>query len=225
MKTRYRSIIYDFDGVILDTVAAKVDAFAQVYRDEDPSRISEIRAYAEANGGMSRYEKFRYFESALFGRPLSEGRLEELCAQYRTAVETAVASARFIDGALETIVGLHGIVSQHVVSAAPEDELRSALTERGLLGRFKSIGGAPRSKRAEFRRILSEDGVEAGAVLAIGDSLMEYHAAVELGMPFLAIIAHGVPDRFPAGVSKTTDLSDLILFINNESDRREAAYG
>lgn len=216
MKTRYRSIIYDFDGVILDTVTAKVDAFAHVYRDEDPAKIAAIRAYAEANGGMSRYEKFRYFEGSVFHRPISEARLAELCTQYRAAVEAAVASARFIDGALEGITRLHGIAAQHVVSAAPEEELRSALAERGICNRFKSIGGAPKSKLSEFRRILGEDAVEAEEVLAIGDSLMEYHAAVDLGIPFLAIVAPGVPDRFPDGVQREGNLLNLVALINGQ---------
>ncbi|PDT00304.1 hypothetical protein CO666_31235 [Rhizobium chutanense] len=210
---KYESIIYDFDGVILDTVATKIDAFLYVYRTEEQSKINEVRAYAEANGGMSRYEKFRYFESVIFKRSLSTTRLDQLCSEYRAAVEREVASARFIGGALNAITTLQGSVTQHVVSAAPEDELDEALVNRGIKGCFKSIAGAPKYKLSEFRRILHEDGVEPQRILAVGDSLAEYNAALELEIPFLAIVAADVSDRFPSSVQKAPDLVRLISYV------------
>lgn len=210
MKTKYESVIYDFDGVVLDTVAIKIDAYEDVYRAEDRSKVNEVRAYAEANGGMSRYEKFRYFESVIFKRSLSDIRLEHLCSEYRAAVEIGVASARFVEGALDAIRSLNGIVTQHVVSAAPEDELNVALINRGIRDCFKSIAGSPKSKLSEFRRILREDNSEPQGILAIGDSLAEYHAARELGIDFLAIVSVDVLDRFPSNVRKEPDLVSLI---------------
>ncbi len=159
---------------------------------------------------MSRYEKFRYFESVIFKRSLSDIRLDQLCSEYRAAVERGVASARFIEGALDAITSLHGIVTQHVVSAAPEDELNVELINRGIRGCFKSIAGAPNSKLFEFRRILREDNMEPRGILAIGDSLAEYKAALELGIPFLAIVSVDVLDRFPNSVRKEPDLANLV---------------
>jgi phosphoglycolate phosphatase len=213
VKMKYESIIYDFDGVILDTVKTKIDAFLNVYRTEDQSKINEVRAYAEANGGMSRYEKFKYFESVIFKRSPSVTRLDQLCSQYGASVEIGVASARFIEGALNAITTLQGRVTQHVVSAAPEDELDGTLINRGIKGCFKSIAGAPKSKLSEFRRILREDGIEPQRILAIGDSLAEYNAALELGIPFLAIVAVDVSDRFPSSVRKAPDLVSLISHV------------
>ncbi|KSV68993.1 hypothetical protein N183_30765 [Sinorhizobium sp. Sb3] len=199
-------------------MSAKVDGYSHVYRAEDPSKVRDVKSYAEANGGMSRYEKFRYFERHVFKRSLSEGRLGELCSQYRAAVEVAVASARFIDGALEAITRLEGLVAQHVVSAAPEDELEQTLTVRGIRKHFKSIGGAPKTKLDEFRRILSEDRVRPNNVLAIGDSLSEYRAASELKMPFLAIVPAGATDRFPDQLFKRPDLVNLVDMLNGLED-------
>lgn len=209
-QPKYQSIIYDFDGVILDTVSTKISAFASVYRAEPPSKVAEVLEYAEANGGMSRYEKFRHFERNVFRRLLSDARLEALCSEYGAFVEKGVASARFIDGAPEAIMLLSGFMNQHVVSAAPEGELNRALSDRGLRRYFRTTAGAPKSKLAEFQRILLQDGVEPGDVLAIGDSLTEYRAALELGIPFLAIVPAGAPDRFPEQLPKRPDLTDLV---------------
>lgn len=51
---------------------------------------------------------------------------------------------------------------------------------------------------------------EPTRVLAVGDSLAEYRAAVELQIPFLAIVNPNVPDRFPIGTPKLPDLGGIV---------------
>jgi phosphoglycolate phosphatase len=62
------ALLLDFDGVILESVELKVQAFLKVYEDEDPAKLAQILEYQRLHGGITRRLKFRYFEKHLFGR-------------------------------------------------------------------------------------------------------------------------------------------------------------
>ena len=51
------AVVFDCDGVILESMRAKGDAFRQLF-DGEPAHQDAIEAFHHAHGGMSRYEKF-----------------------------------------------------------------------------------------------------------------------------------------------------------------------
>lgn len=53
------AIFFDFDGVILESVDIKGWAFGKLFENY-PQHVDEIVAFHFANGGMSRFDKFRY---------------------------------------------------------------------------------------------------------------------------------------------------------------------
>ena len=55
-----KSIIFDFDGVILDTVEVKGDSFVELYKNETNEVKKKIKKYHFANLGVSRYKKINY---------------------------------------------------------------------------------------------------------------------------------------------------------------------
>ena len=57
----YDIFIFDCDGVILDSNKLKSNAFAESLPNEPPDLVAEFVEYHKKNGGISRYEKFRYY--------------------------------------------------------------------------------------------------------------------------------------------------------------------
>jgi beta-phosphoglucomutase-like phosphatase (HAD superfamily) len=55
-----KAIIFDFDGVLVESVDIKTDAFRELFKDY-PQYVDEFAAYHEYNGGVSRFEKIKYF--------------------------------------------------------------------------------------------------------------------------------------------------------------------
>ncbi len=54
-----KAIIFDFDGVICESVEAKKIAFQKVFADY-PEHLDAITEHHMANGGISRFVKFEY---------------------------------------------------------------------------------------------------------------------------------------------------------------------
>lgn len=208
-----KAIIFDFDGVILDSANVKTQAFADCYAGAEAAKLAEIIAYQQRHGGIGRREKFAYFERALFDRPADPGTLDMLCRRFAELTDTALLEAPFITGAEQALDALYGRMPLHLVSGMPEAELVALLARRDLARFFASVAGAPRHKLDEFRRILGEESLAPQEVLAVGDSVTEYDAARALGIPFLAIVAPGAPDFFPADLPRQPDLTRLLALL------------
>ena len=71
-------LIFDFDGVLVDSVAIKGDVFAEIYEPYGKKISDLVRNHHFSNGGMSRYEKFRYYHKNYLNLTLSEAELNKL---------------------------------------------------------------------------------------------------------------------------------------------------
>jgi phosphoglycolate phosphatase len=204
---RFKTIIFDFDGVILDSARLKTAAFAQVYGSEDSAKVAEVVRYQEQHGGIGRRQKFEYFEREVFGRPGDEATVDRLCRRFAEIIEEGMLNCAFIPGAEALLARLESEIPMHVVSGMPEDDLELVIERRGLSRYFRTVSGSPKPKYAEFRNVMRLEGAEAAECLAVGDSPTEFHAARKIGIPFLAIVAPDVVDLFPADVQKAPDLT------------------
>nr|WP_184467955.1 HAD family hydrolase [Rhizobium esperanzae] len=213
IERRPTAIIFDFDGVILDSARVKTMAFASCYDGEDQRKIKEVIDYQERHGGIGRRQKFEYFEEHVFGRTVDPKRIDALCDHFASIIDKAMIEAPFVRGAEELLARLDGRVPLHLVSGMPDADLKLVLQRRGLERYFASVAGSPKTKIDEFRRILEIEGVPPAKMLAVGDSRTEFDAAIELGIPFLALVAPGAPDFFPPGTVRCRDLTEFDKLV------------
>lgn len=217
VPTSPRSILLDFDGVIVDSVAIKGRGFQYSYPEASPEQRAAIEAYQHAHGGIGRREKFRHFEQTLFGREPTTESIELLADRYRSVVFENVMACAFIEGALGFLEDAAAQVPLHLISGTPHDELRTIVAARGLSGYFGEVIGAPTPKKAAFAALCNAAGHAPEMAVAVGDSTTEYDAACELGMPFVAIVAPGQASPFPASVPTLPDLTGLAALLGFNS--------
>ena len=67
-----KGIIFDFDGVIAESIPMKTNAFATLYSDNGADIIQRVVSHHEANGGMSRFEKIKYYHKTFLNITLTE---------------------------------------------------------------------------------------------------------------------------------------------------------
>ena len=63
LVNRIKAIIFDYDGVIAESVNVKTEAFAEMYKPYGESILKKVVSHHEANGGISRFEKFRIYHN------------------------------------------------------------------------------------------------------------------------------------------------------------------
>ena len=66
--SQYKQVIFDCDGVILNSNDIKSNAFARSLIDEDKGLVKQFIEYHKKNGGVSRFKKFEYFFKNIKGQ-------------------------------------------------------------------------------------------------------------------------------------------------------------
>lgn len=180
-----RAVVFDFDGVILESGNIKTEAFLELFVDW-PEHQEAVLAFHLANLGVSRYVKFRYVVEELWGRPYTPQDERELSAAFEGLVLNKVLRCPFVPGAAETLAALPGRLPAFVASGTPQAELDFIVNQRDLRGSFQEVWGTPCTKPEILRDIVARYGWQPDEVLMVGDGLSDYQAAQAVGTRFLA---------------------------------------
>ena len=184
----FEAFFFDFDGVLADSVEVKTRAFARMFESYGREIETRVVAYHRRHGGMTRVDKFRYFYRELLGRPLDDEKLDGLCRTFADLVVQEVVAAPEISGAAIFLENCQGKLPCFVISAAPEDELRAIIGQRGWTGFFTEICGAPQTKTEHLSRLLGQHGYRPERCLFWGDAESDLRAARACLVNFLAIL-------------------------------------
>lgn len=171
----------DFDGVILESVAVKLEAFRRLFSGHPNS--AEIIGYLEANNGLDRYTKFRHITTEMLGRSYDAAVEERLDKEFSALVLEAVLACPFVPGAEEFLRGAR--LPLYVISAMPLRELRIIVEKRHLAGRFKGLYGSPGRKADQLREVLAKEDAAPDELAFVGDSENDRIAADEVGVAFI----------------------------------------
>lgn len=182
------AIFFDFDGVIVESVDLKTDAFAKLFEREDENNLKDIVAYHLKNTGVSRYEKFGYIYEKILKRPLDNKEFLALCNRFADIVFDGVLKVQYVEGVMEFLGEYSLLYKCFVVSATPQKELEEVIQKRGIHNLFKAIYGAPKSKSDAVKEILISKNIKPINSLFIGDALSDYNAAMANCVKFVARI-------------------------------------
>lgn len=177
-------IVFDCDGVILESVEAKTNAFGQVVAEFGQEAVERLLAYHNAHGGVSRYEKFKWFYTEVLGKTITKEQSQAMGRKFEELSFANVMNSPMVPGALEAIQTFHGKVPMYVASGAPHKELNHILRERGLSRYFEGIFGSPPGKTELLRKCIDLAGIPATETLMVGDSSTDLKAAEANGTLF-----------------------------------------
>ncbi|MEE8150728.1 MAG: HAD family hydrolase [Nitrosomonadaceae bacterium] len=209
--TDWQAIIFDFDGVLVESGDIKTQAFADLYQSYGETVVDKVVRYHNLNGGLSRYQKFRHFQQHLLKMPpLTQDEERELDRRFSELVVEAVIASKPVPGANELVYKEATRIPLFIVSGTPEIELNTIVTRRGLEPYFTEVRGSPKSKQTLIAEILSTHGFTPTRVLMIGDALIDYQSAQTNNVAFLGRVRTGDKSPFPEQVKTLFDLNALL---------------
>lgn len=193
---KYKTIIFDFDGVIADSVNIKTRAFAYLFRDYSKEIISEVVKYHLENGGKSRYVKFKHYYENILKIEYNDAIGETLAGEFSRFVFNEVVSCPFIEGAKEFIENNYKKYCFFIVSGTPDEEIKRIVVEKGLSPYFKEVFGTPEKKDFWVRHILYKNKLLASETVFIGDALDDYKGAAANGCGFIGVVKRDAYNPF-----------------------------
>ncbi len=211
-----KAIIFDFDGVVVESAEIKTAAFCQLFSTH-PDKVREIIEYHKKNMGISRYVKFRYFYENILGKELSRDEKMELNEKFSQIVLDKILKAPFVAGVLDFLEKYHTKYPLFIASGTPDDELQYIAEERDISHYFKEIHGTPRKKPEIITDILLRYSLRVPEIVFVGDAESDLKAARETGVRFIARISPGNNDLldWPLKIKDLYDLGNVIENLDN----------
>jgi beta-phosphoglucomutase-like phosphatase (HAD superfamily) len=189
---KYKAYIFDFDGVLADSVEVKTKAFAKLFDKYGKTVQNKVVEHHLNHGGMTRVEKFKLYFKEFLKKPLTELGLQKLCDEFSGIVVDQVVSAPEIDGAEEFVRNKCQMAPCFVNSATPDIEIKEIIRRRGCSEYFVEVLGSNYSKTENLTHILKKYHIEPERSVFFGDATSDYQAAINCGVTFFAI----VPDMY-----------------------------
>ena len=177
-------IVFDCDGVILESVPVKTRAFARLAEPFGSEAVDKLVMYHRVHGGVSRYKKFEWLYREVLGREITQEELEELGSRYADMAFEEVCRCDLVPGVEEVLKRWHGRAPMYVCSGAPHEELNSILRGRGLSRYFAGMYGSPPAKTELLRVILDLADIDPATAVMVGDSVTDLDAAEAVGALF-----------------------------------------
>ncbi|WP_144967219.1 HAD family hydrolase [Pseudomonas sp. DE0010] len=182
--TKYATLVFDCDGVLLDSNKVKTQAFYQAALPYGEKAANALAAYHIANGGVSRYQKFSYFLEHIVAEPLKELKLEDLLRSYAEHVKSGLINCDVASG-LRDFRKKTQATRWLIVSGGDQEELREIFSLRHMQDLFDGgIFGSPDIKETILKRELANGNLIRPA-LFLGDSKYDYKAASEAEIDFV----------------------------------------
>lgn len=180
---RYKAYIFDFDGVIKDSVRVKSEAFVLLYQAESEEFQKRIEKYHLAHGGISRYSKLKVWNEWL-GRSTSQSTIEGLAQRFGQLVIDNVVASQDVPGARKAVALANRKAKSFIATGTPDQEIAEILNRLNLANQFDEVHGSSRKKPEIALDVISRYELRPSDVLFIGDAQTDYDAAIELNLDF-----------------------------------------
>jgi beta-phosphoglucomutase-like phosphatase (HAD superfamily) len=204
------AIIFDFDGVLVESVSVKTQAFGALYEDHGAKVVAQVESYHLCHAGISRFDKFRYFQTEILdGPPLDDLEVADLAEKFSKLVVDKVVSAPMVRGARKFLDSYRGRLPMFVVSGTPTTELGDILERRNLHEYFTDFWGSPAGKQENIADLLQKHDLTASRCVMFGDGIADYEGAVSNSVNFLGRVAENHENLFSQDVTTFVDFSDL----------------
>jgi phosphoglycolate phosphatase len=172
-------IIFDYDGVLIDSLADAISAGQEFCR-----LISHDRVPTQETIGA--LEIMTYPEIAR-SVGLTPEQVKRFCAHVFERFETIGPSMEFFPG-IQSL--LHRIAARNIaiVSGNAKNVISAKLTAHGLAGKIGCILGGlePGNKADKIRMVCNHFGVDAGRSCMVGDSVSDIRYAKRVGVHSIA---------------------------------------
>lgn len=183
---RYRSLVFDCDGVILDSNKVRANAFYNAALPYGRQHAEALRAYHILHGGVSRYVKFEVLLRDMVGMPVTDEAMKALLLAFTTEARIGLMQCDIAPG-LEALRKATPEANWILVSGADQQELRDVFAARGIAAWFDGgIFGSPSNKESILAREAESGNLRAPAVF-FGDSRYDHQAASSAGLDFVFV--------------------------------------
>ena len=173
--------------MIAESVQVKTDAFAALYAPYGRDIVKKVIKHHEANGGMSRFEKIKFYNESFLNKIIKDKEVTGLANQFSVLVVEKIIESPYVPGVLEYIQESFKHYKLFISTGTPTDEIKKILQFRNISKYFSEVFGSPSSKIEHINNIMSIYNIKPNELIFYGDSNLDMKSAEDAGIPFILI--------------------------------------
>ncbi len=174
---KIKNIFFDFDGVIAESVEVKGDAFYSLYETYGLDIAKQVRMHHFAHGGMSRFEKIKYYHQKFLEISLDENEIQTWANKFSELVKSKVVESAEVEGVRDYLEKNYAHIKMYVISGTPTEELKEIIEKKNMQKYFVEVFGSPTKKDVWVKKILSENNLNSHETIFVGDAKEDQKAA------------------------------------------------
>ena len=173
-----KNILFDFDGVILDSMKIRTDGFREIFSSFQKKDVDLLVDFHNKNGGLSRYVKIEYFFKRILNEDINAQKINEIAARFSEIMRyKLIDKSLLIEPTINFIYKNYKAFNFHIVSGSDQDELRFLCDKLKLREYFISIFGSPTVKDDLVANIIKSHKYKKSETIIIGDSINDFNSA------------------------------------------------
>lgn len=183
---KYKSIVFDCDGVVLDSNVVKTEAYFRTAKNlgATDAQAQALVEYHVKLGGISRYHKFEWYLHEVLNQPVTEQAVQALLDEFARELEVGLMECAVAEG-LEDLRSATPKANWMILSGGDQQEIRALFAKRDLAKYFDGgLFGSPDNKDTVLAREIASGNLQFPA-LFIGDSKYDFEAATRAGLDFV----------------------------------------
>jgi len=208
---RYKSILWDWNGTLLDDLSASLEAVnmtLDIY-GKDRIDLDEYKSYLDT-------PIYKFYEH-LFD--LEKTPMSDLSRYYRRFYDGLEDKIGIADGALKVLQKCKEKgIKQYVISASHTDDIEKYMKKLGVTELFDRISGSndrkAGSKVERARQLIKQEKIPKNECVLIGDSLHDMMTASEAGVDVI-LYSGGHQAREELLATGKTVCDDFQGIVNN----------
>ncbi len=181
---KFKVIIFDFDGVLLESVKIKDNAFKRLFKDY-PEHLEKIMEYHLSNNATVRFDKFRYITENILDQSYNKRTEKKLSKKFSSLVFSGLVNCPYVQGTKEILNFYLDKIPIYLASRSPAVELEKVLKKRRLKKYFKKIYAVPWIKTDAIRDIMDRENITPEELVFVGDADEDLRAAQSTGVFFI----------------------------------------
>ena len=145
---KYKSIVFDCDGVVLDSNVVKTEAYFRTAKNlgATDAQAQALVEYHVKLGGISRYHKFEWYLHEVLNQPVTEQAVQALLDEFARELEVGLMECAVAEG-LEDLRSATPKANWMILSGGDQQEIRALFAKRDLAKYFDGgLFGSPDTK-------------------------------------------------------------------------------
>ena len=208
---KFDQIIFDFDGVILNSHNVKTQAFYKIFKKYGKKIATKSKSYHVKNAGISRYVKFKYILKYFVKKKISNNEINNLSLEFKKICLEKIKKLKISKKLLKFLITNYKVHSFFISTGTPQKEIENILKLKKINKYFEKVYGSPATKVQHIKKIKKKNS----KTLYIGDSYEDYISSKKTNIKFL-LKAHSQNEKFfrEKKIKKIKNFNNLEKKIN-----------